>query len=107
MMAALCDNLSGDTEMEKMMAGFFIRAWRVWQKRQRKYGRGNIAKHGALGCAVRTSDKMARLDRYYFEGKVEPMTDETMTDSWIDAANYALMGAACFEGRWPGSPETR
>lgn len=98
---------SGDPEMEQKMFIVFLAAWQLWQERQRKYGRANIAKHGALGCAVRMSDKLARLDRYYVEGKRGEMPDETVLDSWLDVANYALMGAACLQKLWPGSPETR
>lgn len=101
----LVDGRSGDRDLEEVVAAALVRCFRLWQQRQRKYGRGNISRHGALGCLIRDTDKTARLERYYLEGKKDEMVDETVVDTWMDKVNYALMGLVCFERNWPSSPE--
>lgn len=103
----LVNGQSGDRDLEEVVAAAFVRCFRLWQQRQRKYGRGNISRHGALGCLIRDTDKTARLERYYLEGKKEELSDESVVDSWMDKVNYALMGLVCFEKNWPGSPEAK
>lgn len=96
---ALCDGLSGDLRLEKAYVQQMVDCFRLWQDRQRKYGKGNIAEFGATGCLVRLHDKMARLRRVYMEGAGDT-PDESVEDSWRDAVNYALMGLMCHKGQW-------
>ena len=77
-------------------------AFKLWQDRQAKYGPTNIAITGALGCYVRSQDKLARLSRVYKEG-AKDMPDESISDSWLDLMNYAMMGYMCENGLWPGA----
>lgn len=77
-------------------------ALKLWQDRQTKYGPSNIAITGALGCYVRSQDKLARLGRVYKEG-AKGTPDESIEDSWLDLMNYAMMGLMCHRGWWPGA----
>lgn len=90
--------------MEWVVANVMAEAFALWKERQKKYGPGNIAAFHDPGCVVRAQDKLARLKRFYFEGGTE-MKDESVTDSWLDLANYAIMGLVCHRGQWPGQKQ--
>lgn len=100
--ASFADGRSGDTELERKMLGVFQRAYELWCERHRKYGRGNIGRHGAIGCLIRGDDKASRLENLY-HGKADANVDkkETIEDSWLDMVNYAAMGLVCHRGEWP------
>jgi hypothetical protein len=91
---------SADTLAEDKVLDVMAVAFDLWQARHRKYGRGNIATTGAVGCAVRSQDKLARLLNVYLHnsGKGD---DETVNDSWLDLINYAVMGYMCHNKTWP------
>jgi hypothetical protein len=90
---------SGDINLERRFLGALQRAYLLWCERHKKYGRGNISRHGALGCLIRGDDKAARLHEFYTK-KTGEFTDESVVDSWLDGANYALMGYLCHIGQW-------
>lgn len=66
--------------------------------RHRKYGAGNIAKHGPTGIHVRMDDKFARLDAGF-----ENHDDETIGNTLDDIIGYALIWKLWIKGQWPGS----
>lgn len=68
--------------------------------RQRKYGHGNISTCGLPGIAVRLSDKAARLRHAWLSGKGSDVSDESVADTLIDAANYAVIGLMLMRGEW-------
>jgi hypothetical protein len=90
------------TELESKVLDVFTRAFHLWRDRQAKYGPTNIAGTGALGCYVRSCDKLARLRQVYLKNTGVNAPDETIVDSWLDLLNYAMMGLMCHEGDWPG-----
>lgn len=102
MRLAICNGSSGDEQLEIAMLDAFLECFSIWKERHRKYGRGNIAEFGATGCLIRSADKKARLREFYIGGKTET-PDESIEDSWKDAANYALMGLLCHRKLWPGT----
>lgn len=67
-------------------------------RRHKKYGKGNIAKHGLRGIAVRLDDKMARL-----EHGLEDHADESVLDTLEDIAGYGVIALMWERGLWPGS----
>lgn len=71
-------------------------------ERHKKYGTGNIAKHGPLGIQVRMDDKFARL-----EAGSENYDDETVENTLDDIIGYALIWKLWLRGEWPGSPYSR
>lgn len=97
-----CDGSSGDRKLEGQIASIFSEIFNLWKERQSKYGPGNIAAFGEVGCLVRGHDKMARLKRALMEHIGVRATDESVEDSWKDLTNYAIMGLACRRGLWPG-----
>lgn len=71
---------------------------RVLLAKQADYGPGNIAKFGELGVLVRASDKVERLTNLLQSGR-EP-NHESLDDSWLDLANYGLIGLLVRRGLW-------
>jgi len=66
--------------------------------KQLDYGPGNILDFGDLGVLVRANDKMARLRNLYQTG--DAPRNETVDDSWIDLANYAVIAQMVRRGFW-------
>ncbi len=98
----ICDGASGAPELEVEIARYMERAFRIFKERQAKYGSGNIARRGPVGVLVRMDDKLARLDRVFMEGLGSGATDESVEDTCLDVANYALILLLCHAGQWPG-----
>ena len=96
------DGFSGDPQLESVMAETLVELFTLWKIKQSSYGPGNIAAFGEKGCLVRANDKIKRLIRLVWEGRVNQVADETVEDSWLDLANYALMAVLCRRGLWPG-----
>ena len=65
-------------------------------RKQRDYGHDNILQFGILGIAVRVSDKWARIENLIAKG-AEPQ-NESLRDSWMDIAGYALVAMMLEEG---------
>lgn len=96
------DGSSGAKDLEGDIATYLSRAFVIFKERQRKYGSGNIARRGPVGVLVRMDDKLARLDRLFMEGAGDTATDESVEDTCLDVANYALILLLCHAGKWPG-----
>lgn len=75
----------------------------LMHERGQKYGPGNIAEFGDFGAVVRMSDKFARLRNLYVEGQGGDVRDESVEDTLMDIANYAIITLAWRRGLWPGS----
>lgn len=72
----------------------------VMIERQLKYGSNNILDCGRAGIAVRLSDKAARLRHAWLDGRGADAPDESVEDTLIDAANYAVIGLLLRRGWW-------
>jgi len=71
-------------------------------RKHRDYGPKNIAlaPGGALnGLRVRMHDKLARINNLIDSG-VEP-ENESLIDSFLDLANYAIIAQLVIRGEWP------
>ena len=93
-----------NTEHEPIVNAFWDivnEALVIFIRKQLDYGPGNIAKFGFAGVLVRMSDKMERLMHLATLGQ-EPR-NESIEDTLIDIANYALIGLMCLRGKWPGA----
>src|SRR5437773_793557 len=55
--------------LEAQFSAVLDQARALWRERQKKYGPTNIAATGALGCLVRSTDKLARLREVYINGR--------------------------------------
>lgn len=103
----IADGSSGAPELEDYIAREMQKAFTIFKERQAKYGSGNIARRGPVGVLVRLDDKLARLDRVFMEGAADAAADESVEDTCLDIANYALILLACHAGAWPGWTEKR
>jgi hypothetical protein len=72
-------------------------------KKHQDYGPYNIAHApgGAMnGLIVRMHDKMTRLENLHYKG--DTPNYESIEDTLIDLANYAIIGLLVQRGQWEG-----
>jgi len=70
-------------------------------KKHKDYGPKNISGSpgGALnGLRVRMHDKLARINHLY--DSVATPENESLRDSFIDMANYAIIAMLVLDGKW-------
>lgn len=76
----------------------------IMMRKHQDYGPYNIANApgGALnGLLVRLSDKISRLENLYYKKQDTP-NYESMEDTFIDIANYAIIGLLVQRHQWHG-----
>lgn len=82
----------------------FDEAEEIMLGRHRDYGPNNIA-HAfpdpLTALVVRMSDKLERIKNLLRQGDGQ-VYGERLRDSWLDLANYALIGVMVQDGTWPG-----
>lgn len=69
---------------------------KTFMKKNRDYGKGNILDTGELGIAFRVNDKLNRIKNLLIT-KQRP-ENETMEESWIDIAVYAVIAVMYLRG---------
>lgn len=105
-----------DQTFEKVFGKIYNEAYDLLCQKQARYGDSNIEQLGLHGVISRIgNDKIARA-RKFLQGKVvdgqvildplDPDTDESLTDTLLDIANYALIAVALKRGLW-GAPMER
>jgi len=69
--------------------------------KQQDYGPYNICgnPHPELGVAFRAGDKVQRLMNLFLETGGDPR-HESISDSWMDLANYGVIGEMLHKGIW-------
>ena len=80
----------------------FQEAKSVLLQKHKDYGPTNIANApgGALnGLRVRMHDKMARINHLVDSGATPE--NESLKDSFLDLANYAIIAMLVLDGEWP------
>ena len=88
-------------EFEEDLAATFKEAHDLLLKKHRDYGPKNIAlaPGGALnGLRVRMWDKLARINNLVDTGALPE--NESLRDSFMDMANYAIIGLMVLDGTW-------
>ena len=99
-----------EPSFQEYFGALYKRALDLLIERQRKYGPENIRRQGLFGIFTRLrDDKMARLSNS-INGKIErgeaflvmdEMADEeSIEDTLIDIANYALIMLSVYRGEW-------
>ena len=94
------DEILEGIEFDTAVLEVFEGARHVLLSKHRDYGSKNIndAPGGALnGLRVRMHDKLARINNLVDQ---EP-EHESLRDSFLDLANYALIGVLVLDGDWP------
>lgn len=72
--------------------------------RQKDYGPGNISggyPSPLIALVTRMNDKMERI-KHILNSEGEAVYGERLRDSWLDLANYAVIGIMVQDGKWPG-----
>ncbi len=78
---------------------YYAEAHKLLVDKQADYGPTNIAAFGLPGLVVRLTDKLARLQTLVWSDR-EPEC-ESVADTLVDMANYALIGRMVQEDAWP------
>jgi len=99
---AISGSLDIKTEMGRQIIPLALECIELFDSKQRDYGSSNISISGDLGVAVRLTDKVCRLQhlirkRVAGEGEAQ---NESIEDSFKDAANYGLIGMMLERGLW-------
>ena len=71
---------------------------KLFDQKQRDYGRLNIAKFGQIGVLVRVSDKIERLTNLIQSAKMP--NNESVEDSWQDLSVYGAIARVINKGSW-------
>ena len=73
-------------------------------RKNHDYGSGNLAAGGVRGIALRLGDKVSRLWQLTGlrgrDSKAQ-VTSEAIADTFLDIANYGLVGYLMSVGKWP------
>lgn len=96
----IIDGSSGSTSIEKDMAELLVNLFEIFKKKQACYGKGNIAKFGEIGTLIRANDKLERLYNLVFLNRDNKIPEETVDDTWLDLADYALIALLVRNGSW-------
>lgn len=86
------------------VASVFDEAEELLIGRHKDYGPGNIANaypDPLTALVVRMGDKMERT-KHILASEGEAVYGERLRDSWLDLANYSLIGVMVQDGKWPG-----
>lgn len=79
----------------------------IMVRKHQDYGPFNISNSpgGAMnGLIVRLHDKIARLENLFYK-KTDTPNYESIEDTFIDIANYAIIGLLVQRRQWEGLPE--
>lgn len=90
-----------NSEFVKAVQTKYDEAEKLLLKKHKDYGPKNISGSpgGAVnGLRVRIHDKLARINNLYDSG-VTP-ENESLRDSFIDMANYAIIALLVLDGEW-------
>ena len=90
-----------NSDFVKAVSTTYDEAERLLLKKHKDYGPKNISGSpgGALnGLRVRMHDKLARINHLYDSGATPE--NESLRDSFIDMANYAIIAMLVLDGKW-------
>ena len=92
------------SDFEQTVMDVFSDSLQVLLSKHRDYGPLNIANApgGALnGLRVRMHDKTARINHLIDNAKYKNPEHESLRDSFLDLANYAMIALLVIDGHWP------
>lgn len=87
-----------ETPQGKRALALALECVRLLDSKQCDYGPNNISYSGELGIAVRQQDKVCRLRHLLENGR--KANHEAMRDTYMDMANYGLIGLMLDDGTW-------
>jgi len=90
-----------NSDFVKAVSTTYDEAEKLLLKKHKDYGPKNISGSpgGAVnGLRVRMHDKLARINHLYDTGATPE--NESLRDSFIDMANYAIIAMLVLDGKW-------
>ena len=101
-MSFIQDILGIKTEMGVEQLRAACECVQLFDTKQMDYGSTNIAACGEMGIAVRLQDKVSRMRNLLLkELKGESsINHESLEDTYLDSANYCLIGLLLKRGLW-------
>ena len=93
------------TEQAQLALELTMRNLKLFDKKQQDYGSGNISNNPMpeFGVAIRANDKVQRIMNLLSKGADSQC--EAREDSWLDLANYGLIGYMVAKGLWDSDKE--
>jgi hypothetical protein len=94
-------NIKMNADFIKAVGTTYDEAEKLLLKKHKDYGPKNISGSpgGAInGLRVRMHDKLARINNLYDSGATPE--NESLRDSFIDMANYAIIAMLVLDGKW-------
>jgi len=95
----LCATLGLKSSVSRDFIRYSLANALLFDRKNEDYGPDNIAEFAAMGCLVRMSDKYKRLKHLYMNRR-KKVTNESITDSWRDLSNYAIIALLCEDSKW-------
>lgn len=96
----ICNALSIKTNAGREFVRYSLANALLMERKQTDYGPHNISKFGAYGCVLRMSDKLERLI-HLFNNRKRKTANESISDSFRDLSNYAIIAMICDDKKWP------
>lgn len=100
-----CSYIAAKGDLEKRLADLELHAREILEeciqlliRKQRDYGRENIAKFGEEGVIIRLNDKQERLNQLVLKHK-KP-ANESIEDTYYDKINYSMIALLIRRGLW-------
>ena len=97
-LSTLLDMLGCTEDKTYTVARIMLDDIRLFDSKQKDYGKNNIDKFGEFGVLVRASDKIERLTTLLQSGRVP--NNESVEDSWQDLSLYSTIARAIRIGTW-------
>ena len=94
------NGISGSKFIEQEMAMLMLEVFETFKMKQASYGPHNIGKFGERGVFIRCNDKIERLKRMVWDDLDDTIPDESIEDTWMDLADYALIALLVRSGAW-------
>jgi hypothetical protein len=85
------------TDMAKEAFRIVCENVRIMDTKQQDYGSNNISAFGEFGVLVRLNDKMERLKNL---NKMPSVKNESIDDTYLDIANYAVIAMLIRRNLW-------
>lgn len=83
---------------EEVLDAKILECRELMLRKEHDYGPRNISSRGTIGLAVRINDKSERL--WNLLTKARAPSNESLRDTFMDLANYGLIGMMLLDGEW-------
>jgi hypothetical protein len=98
----IANTLGIKTEMGIELTKVAVECLQLFDTKQMDYGSSNISSSGELGISVRLQDKVSRMRHIQINDLKgnHNVNHEALEDTYIDSANYSMIGVLLKRGLW-------